>query len=192
MPEMTPRAFSFNSPHGACPDCQGLGAVYDFDPARIVPDESLSLPTARSRRGRKATGSSCARRSRSLSSTSASTRDAVRRPPPKDPRRSCSSAPGSGRAARPTRRRRRPRAAAKDPFGAGFEGIIPNLRRRYEEGRGPSRRTSSRIARSGRAHLRGRAAEGAEPRRPGEGPHDLGVRRPCRSATRCGCSTSSS
>ena len=25
MPEMTPRAFSFNSPHGACPDCQGLG-----------------------------------------------------------------------------------------------------------------------------------------------------------------------
>jgi excinuclease ABC subunit A len=29
---MTPRAFSFNSPHGACPDCQGLGAVFDFDP----------------------------------------------------------------------------------------------------------------------------------------------------------------
>src|SRR6187200_1858378 len=43
MPEMTPRAFSFNSPHGACVDCQGLGAVYDFDPARLVPDESLSL-----------------------------------------------------------------------------------------------------------------------------------------------------
>ena len=40
---MTPRAFSFNSPHGACPECQGLGAVYDFDPARIVPDDSLSL-----------------------------------------------------------------------------------------------------------------------------------------------------
>src|SRR5881392_2571110 len=43
MPEMTPCAFSFNSPHGACSDCQGLGAVYDFDPARLVPDESLSL-----------------------------------------------------------------------------------------------------------------------------------------------------
>src|SRR6476659_4493155 len=43
MPEMTPRAFSFNSPHGACPDCQGLGAVYDFDPGRLVPDESKSL-----------------------------------------------------------------------------------------------------------------------------------------------------
>src|SRR5438093_4561280 len=43
VPEMTPRAFSFNSPHGACPDCQGLGAMVDFDPARIVPDETKSL-----------------------------------------------------------------------------------------------------------------------------------------------------
>src|ERR1041385_3333456 len=43
MPEMTPRAFSFNSPHGACSDCQGLGATIDFDPSRIVPDESKSL-----------------------------------------------------------------------------------------------------------------------------------------------------
>src|SRR5438552_126596 len=43
MPEMTPRAFSFNSPHGACPDCQGLGATVDFDPGRVVPDEGKSL-----------------------------------------------------------------------------------------------------------------------------------------------------
>ncbi len=43
VPEMSPRAFSFNSPHGACPECQGLGATWDFDPLRIVPDDSLSL-----------------------------------------------------------------------------------------------------------------------------------------------------
>ena len=43
MPEMTPRAFSFNSPHGACTDCQGLGSMIDFDPHRVVPDESKSL-----------------------------------------------------------------------------------------------------------------------------------------------------
>ena len=49
MPEMTPRAFSFNSPHGACVECQGLGAVYDFDPVRLVPDESLSLSGRRDR-----------------------------------------------------------------------------------------------------------------------------------------------
>ena len=38
VPEMSPRAFSFNSPHGACATCQGLGATWDFDPARVVPD----------------------------------------------------------------------------------------------------------------------------------------------------------
>ncbi|MCY4123263.1 MAG: excinuclease ABC subunit UvrA, partial [Acidobacteria bacterium] len=43
VPEMTPRAFSFNSPHGACPACHGLGSVEDFDPARVVPDDSLTL-----------------------------------------------------------------------------------------------------------------------------------------------------
>src|SRR6202050_4511106 len=43
IPEMTPRAFSFNSPHGACPACQGLGAVYDFDPGRVIPDDRRSL-----------------------------------------------------------------------------------------------------------------------------------------------------
>src|ERR671936_1234741 len=43
MPEMTPRAFSFNSPHGACPECQGLGSMVDFDPQRVVPDESKPL-----------------------------------------------------------------------------------------------------------------------------------------------------
>src|SRR6186713_3222515 len=43
MPELTSRAFSFNSPHGACPECQGLGATYDFDPRLIVPDDSKSL-----------------------------------------------------------------------------------------------------------------------------------------------------
>jgi excinuclease UvrABC ATPase subunit len=46
MPELTPRAFSFNSPHGACTGCQGLGATYDFDPRLIVPDESKSRSTA--------------------------------------------------------------------------------------------------------------------------------------------------
>src|SRR5829696_8950385 len=43
VPEMSPRAFSFTSPHGACQGCQGLGATWDFDPQRIVPDENLSL-----------------------------------------------------------------------------------------------------------------------------------------------------
>src|SRR5687767_8910910 len=43
IPEIEPRTFSFNSPHGACPDCSGLGEVSYFDPDRVVPDPSLSL-----------------------------------------------------------------------------------------------------------------------------------------------------
>jgi excinuclease ABC subunit A len=38
-----PRAFSFNSPYGACPKCQGFGNVMDLDPGKIIPDESLTL-----------------------------------------------------------------------------------------------------------------------------------------------------
>jgi excinuclease ABC subunit A len=43
LPELEPRLFSFNSPHGACPDCHGLGTRFEFDPELIVADESLSL-----------------------------------------------------------------------------------------------------------------------------------------------------
>ncbi len=43
LPELEPRLFSFNSPHGACPECHGLGTKFEFDPEMIVPDESLSL-----------------------------------------------------------------------------------------------------------------------------------------------------
>ncbi|OFW07297.1 MAG: excinuclease ABC subunit A [Acidobacteria bacterium RIFCSPLOWO2_02_FULL_67_36] len=134
MPEMTPRAFSFNSPHGACPECQGLGAVYDFDPGRLVPDESLSLqdgaiaPWARGDRKlvREALGT--------LSRTfridlglpfrrlSKKVRDLL-----------FFGAGGTGRRAESETTRKRTKERA-DPFGAGFEGLIPNLRRRYEEG----------------------------------------------------------
>jgi excinuclease ABC subunit A len=41
--EIEPRIFSFNSPFGACPQCQGIGVELFFDPELIVPDSSLSL-----------------------------------------------------------------------------------------------------------------------------------------------------
>ena len=42
-PELTPRIFSFNNPHGACPSCDGLGTRMDIDPDLVVPDKSVSL-----------------------------------------------------------------------------------------------------------------------------------------------------
>jgi excinuclease ABC subunit A len=43
IPEIEPRTFSFNTPHGACPDCQGLGNKLEIDPDRVIdPEKSLS------------------------------------------------------------------------------------------------------------------------------------------------------
>ena len=43
LAEIEPRTFSFNTPHGACPECQGLGIKLEIDPDRIIPDRSLSI-----------------------------------------------------------------------------------------------------------------------------------------------------
>jgi excinuclease ABC subunit A len=162
MPEMTPRAFSFNSPHGACPDCQGLGATYDFEPRLIVPDDSKSLlggaiaPWVRGDRKlvKEAIGK--------LSQTFGIDADAPFAKLPKKQRELVLFGPPAGgvkggvKLAKPLRRvddeaeddeeadeefvlpkRRRGEAASSaeaDPWGRGFEGVIPNLRRRYDEG----------------------------------------------------------
>jgi excinuclease ABC subunit A len=41
--EIAPRTFSFNSPHGACPTCTGLGCKFEIDPNLLIPDRELSL-----------------------------------------------------------------------------------------------------------------------------------------------------
>ena len=43
LPEFEPRSFSFNSPHGACTECQGLGHRLEIDSDLVIPDKSLSL-----------------------------------------------------------------------------------------------------------------------------------------------------
>jgi excinuclease ABC subunit A len=43
LPELAPRIFSFNSPHGACPRCTGLGTQREIDPELVVPDPTLSI-----------------------------------------------------------------------------------------------------------------------------------------------------
>src|SRR5438045_1773404 len=111
MPEMTPRAFSFNSPHGACPECQGLGSMIDFDPQRIVPDESKTL----------ADGAIApwARGDRKL------VRDALQ---------GLSRDFGIDLQVPFSRLPRKSREILLFGSGKQFEGLIPNLRRRYDEG----------------------------------------------------------
>ena len=132
MPELTPRIFSFNSPHGACGECQGLGAVEDFDLHCIVPDDSRSLAAGAVRPWGRADG----RPMREALDRLAAYYDIdVERPfrrLPQKQRRLLLDGPHEAR--RAVGAPRRGRRAAPDPFGRDFEGIVPNLRRRYRDG----------------------------------------------------------
>jgi excinuclease ABC subunit A len=130
MPEMTPRAFSFNSPHGACVECQGLGAVYDFDPVRLVPDESLSLKGGAIAPWAKGDRKLVREALESLSRTFGIDLDL----PFRRLSRKIRDVLFYGAGRRTDEPAKKGKAREKDPFGAGFEGLIPNLRRRYEEG----------------------------------------------------------
>ena len=130
MPEMTPRAFSFNSPHGACGDCQGLGAVYDFDPVRLVPDESLSLKDGAIAPWAKGDRKLVREALETLSRTFDIDLDLPFRRLSKKIRELLFF----GAVRRSDDAVKKTKAREKDPFGAGFEGLIPNLRRRYEDG----------------------------------------------------------
>jgi excinuclease ABC subunit A len=127
VPEMTPRAFSFNSPHGACPECQGLGAIYDFDPGRIVPDQTVSLsagavlPWGTGDDGSRAEMLAGLQRAFGI-----------------DPSIPFERLPKKHRDivlfGAPNRRTEARKGQPLDPFGADFEGAVPNLRRRFDTG----------------------------------------------------------
>jgi excinuclease ABC subunit A len=140
VPEMSPRAFSFNSPHGACPECQGLGATWDFDPARVVPDESKPLldgaiaPWGRGDKKmvREAVQSIAAYYGIDpavpFANLAKKLRDLVLFGPPADKRTGVAAE--ETRSPKPSKKKK----IEADPFGRDFEGVIPNLRRRFEEG----------------------------------------------------------
>ena len=126
LPELSPRSFSFNSPHGACPECQGLGAVYDFDVARVVPDESRSLRGGAVLPWASGDQAFVTEMLEGLSRTfGIDPTTPFGKLPKKQRDLVLHGAPG-----------RRPPAgrAARDPFGVDFEGILPNLRRRFDQG----------------------------------------------------------
>ena len=50
LPALEPRSFSFNTPHGACPTCTGLGTRLEVDPDLILANKELSLAQGRDRR----------------------------------------------------------------------------------------------------------------------------------------------
>jgi len=132
MPELTSRIFSFNSPQGACRECQGLGALDDFDPDRIVPDRSKSLRDGTIAPWAAGDDALVREALEGLSSNFGIDLNTPFAKLPKKQRQLLLYGPPVPKrvaAARPAARRRKP-----DPFGKDFEGILPNLRRRYTAG----------------------------------------------------------
>jgi len=147
VPEMSPRAFSFNSPHGACQSCQGLGATWDFDPHRIVPDDSLSLSGGAIAPWGKGDSRLVSEAVAKISAYYGIDAKAPFGKLPKKHRDLILLGPGAAPKEKPEDEKgtvKKVLAAAKkaikkklsepDPFGRDFEGVLPNLRRRFEEG----------------------------------------------------------
>jgi excinuclease ABC subunit A len=144
VPEMSPRAFSFNSPHGGCQQCQGLGAIWDFDPDRIVPDPGTSLaagaiaPWARGDERLVREALTTLGRNFGIDiempfgRLPKRSRDLLLFGPASVRRNGHSGSAGDGGDDKPVPAARTA-ARGRDPWGKGFEGIIPNLRRRWEQ-----------------------------------------------------------
>ena len=131
--EIEPRTFSFNSPHGACSTCTGLGLRLVIDPDLVIEDPTLSInqgsikPWARSMSSVNAMYFSILRSVAIHENVSADTpwRDL----PPKT-QRTILYGFGDNRKIKVRHRTRRGRQFEWD---SGFEGVIPNLERRYKE-----------------------------------------------------------
>lgn len=135
LAEMEPRTFSFNSPHGACPTCTGLGTLVEIDPALVIPDKTLSLsegaihasPWDASRNGGETSYYA------QLLQAVAEQAGFSMHTPVKDltPEQLNTLLYGSGSEVITLRYRNR--YGQLRTYETTFEGVVPNLERRYEE-----------------------------------------------------------
>jgi excinuclease ABC subunit A len=132
LPEIEPRSFSFNSPHGACPACTGLGTELEIDPDLVIPDRSKSLkdgaiePWTRERSGDSYY--------RQLLEAAAKQQDIPIDVPVRE------LAPSQlnfvlygGRRGEPVTLHYKTAQGLKRTYRTPFEGVIPNLQRRHRE-----------------------------------------------------------
>ena len=129
--ELEPRSFSFNSPHGACPDCDGLGVRMEFDPELIVPDPDRTLAGGAiapwSKVGRDGTAWYHA-----VLTALAAKHGFGMEQPFRDLPMDVQDLIVSGRAGERATVEYRSRSGRTRAYQVDYEGVIPNLRRRYQ------------------------------------------------------------
>ncbi|MFN8593233.1 MAG: excinuclease ABC subunit UvrA [Thermomicrobiales bacterium] len=131
LTEIEPRNFSFNSPHGACPTCTGLGTTREFDRDLIIPNRALSLAQGAIVPWLRATGEGSAWYSALLEGVAAKYDFSLATPVKDLPAEGLdlvmNGSKGQKVTVRYQSRTGRPRS-----YDVEYEGVIPNLKRRYE------------------------------------------------------------
>ncbi len=120
LEEISPRLFSFNSPYGACPQCDGLGTILEFDPDLIVPEKDLSLENGAIdawRKGGKRMNIFYSRLINDFCSDFNISKQTAFEKIPENVRNILMYGT---------------KPADEKKFGTSFEGVIPNLSRRWE------------------------------------------------------------
>jgi excinuclease ABC subunit A len=132
LPEIEPRSFSFNSPHGACPACMGLGTELEVDSDLVIPDRSKALnqgaiePWTRER-----SGDSYYRQL--LEAAAAQQGIAMEVPIRELPPAQVNYILYGGRRGEQVTLQYKTSQGLERTYTTHFEGVIPNLQRRYRE-----------------------------------------------------------
>ncbi|MGE5298069.1 MAG: excinuclease ABC subunit UvrA, partial [Acidobacteriaceae bacterium] len=134
LPELNPRNFSFNSPHGACPDCTGLGTRLEIDPQLVIPNDRLTLAEGAVRPWSKTT-SRLTWYGRILEALSREYKFSLNTPVKDLPKETLNVILyGSGdRKIEVEGEFISPNREGEYKVNTVFEGVIPNLTRRYKE-----------------------------------------------------------
>jgi excinuclease ABC subunit A len=129
MPELEPRIFSFNAPHGACPTCTGLGFKRVIDPQLVVPDPTLSLAEGALQPWRSGYSGYWRRLIKSVASTYGIDIETPWQELTAEEQDVFLYGTGTERHSIRTRSR----AGRQRSYEVKFEGLVNNLERRYQE-----------------------------------------------------------
>jgi excinuclease ABC subunit A len=129
MPELEPRIFSFNAPHGACPTCTGLGFKRVIDPQLVVPDPTLSLAEGALQPWQRGYSGYWRRLIKSVAATYGVDVDVPWQGLTQEEQDVFLYGTGSERHTVRTRSR----AGRQRSYQVKFEGLVNNLERRYQE-----------------------------------------------------------
>ena len=127
--ELEPRIFSFNSPHGACPGCTGLGSQMEIDPDLVVPDPTLSIGEGAIAPWAVSASNYYDQLTQAIAERYEVDLDTAWQDLPEDSQDFFLYGTGGDRVQVSYRNR----FGRRRSYATKFEGIIPNLERRYKE-----------------------------------------------------------